>query len=215
MRGGGFGFGVGGAGAELGVEQVEDLAADGSDLALVVGARCGAGRAVLASLRTALADGGGEGIEGTPELTLDGGLVAVELFEDLEIGQAVTGVQARVIGAGAAQQNGLGAGDVAGFGAGDAAKAPGIDGDVLDAGLLEGVLGVVIINKGLNESGEVLGVLVEDWGVSQGSDKCFGANAVLEGVEGDAGFALGGLRAGRFLGVTTVGFDLSSGCHLG
>ncbi|MBI2954435.1 MAG: hypothetical protein HYY30_08985 [Chloroflexi bacterium] len=121
-RGDRCGFGIGSTGAELGQEIAKDLAVDRVDIALLVGALPGMRRVGLGSLRTAPADGRGEGIVGTPELALDGGLVPVELFEDVKIGEVLprrTGVQARVIAVRTAQQDGLGAGDVAGFGAGD------------------------------------------------------------------------------------------------
>ncbi|MBI4322100.1 MAG: hypothetical protein HY675_26715, partial [Chloroflexi bacterium] len=151
--------------------------------------------------------------EGTLELALDGGLVAVELFEGGEIGQAVALVQARVLRAWASAKDLLGAGDVTGLGADDATQTPATNGDVLDASLLDGALGMEVIGEGLEEVGEVLGVLIEEGGALQSSDERAGADAVLEGVQGDAGFALGGLGAGRTLGVTAVGVELGRGGH--
>ena len=49
--------------------------------------------------------------------------------------------------------------------------------------------------------------------VFAGEDGGVGVDAGLEGIEAGGGLALGGLGAGGFLGVATVGVDLAQGCH--
>jgi hypothetical protein len=70
-----------------------------------------------------------------------------------------------------------------------------------------------VVGEGVEERGELLGVFAEEGelGVEDG----LGTDAVLEGVLGGTGLALGGARAGGELGIAAVGFDLSFGGHSG
>ena len=98
--------------------------------------------------------------------------------------------------------------EVAGFDAGEAGEAPLGVGYAGEEELLDGALGVVLGGEGVLEGLEILLVLDGEGGV-------LGEEAVAEGVEAGAGLAVRGTRAGAFLGVPAVGFDLVFSCHVG
>jgi hypothetical protein len=95
---------------------------------------------------------------------------------------------------------------VAGFEVTGAAETPGGNDDLLEDEFFERADGVEVAGEGLGKSVEFLRVLGID-------DDVGGGEAVLEGVEADAGFALGGAGAGAFLGIAAIGVDLFFSCH--
>ena len=102
--------------------------------------------------------------------------------------------------------------DGAGFGAQGAAEAPVGDGHAFDLEVFEEVAGLEVVDEGLQEGLELFGGFLV---VAGGDDDGLGEEAVFEGVEADAGFALGGAWSGGFSGVAAVGIDSGAGGHGG
>jgi hypothetical protein len=93
-----------------------------------------------------------------------------------------------------------------GLDAGHAAHGPEVLHKHFDQGGFGGSGGLVLL--------EVIGgELFESGGVFAHDDLGLGVDAVLEGVEADGGFALGGAGAGGLLRVGAVGGDLAFGGH--
>ena len=82
------------------------------------------------------------------------------------------------------------------------------DGDLLDEDPGEGVFRLKVVAEGGGKLSVGVFVLV-------GEADLEGGEAVLEGVVGGAGFALGGFGSGGFLGVASIGFGMFFGCHRG
>ena len=70
-----------------------------------------------------------------------------------------------------------------------AALAPESDDELLDQGLLGGALRGEVVQEGVAEGVELVGILV-------GEDGDSGSEAVFKGIEARAGFSFGGTRAG-------------------
>ena len=99
-------------------------------------------------------------------------------------------------------------GEQSGFHADAALEAPLGDGDLLDEDPGEGVFRPEVFVEGGGKLSVGVFVLV-------GEADLAGGEAVLEGVLGGAGLALGRFGSGGFLGVASIGFGLFFGCHRG
>ena len=99
-------------------------------------------------------------------------------------------------------------GDRAGFEAVGAAESPVADGDALDEGLLDDAVGFEFVDE-VGEEGVEFGA--DFVGVGSGHDDGLGEQAMLEGVAGDFGFALGCGGTGGFLRVLLIGEALLGG----
>jgi hypothetical protein len=142
---------------------------------------------------------------------LDAALESVEGLEGVLIGMA----EGRIVLDGLVEI--LGGGEVVvealdlvipelGFDAAEAALGP-LGGDEgIDQGALVGVGGLVMEE-------EFGGKVLEFARIFAANDVRPGVDAGLEGVQRGGGFAFGGSGAGRFLGITAVGFNLSDGRH--
>jgi hypothetical protein len=95
-----------------------------------------------------------------------------------------------------------------GFGVVEAAEGPLAADKVVDVEALFGVGGVVVEVAVLDE-------LLEFGEVLAGEEERFGVDAGFEAVHGRDGLARDRGGAGRFLGVTAVGFYLTKGRHGG
>jgi hypothetical protein len=96
----------------------------------------------------------------------------------------------------------------AGFQAADAGEAPGGHDDLLDQKDLDGADGPVVLLVGF---GEFLELAI----VFEGDDGVLGGEPMFEGIQANGGLAFGGLGAGGFEGIGTVGVDLFLGSHGG
>ncbi len=118
------------------------------------------------------------------------------------MGEDAAGVGRGAVGAGR-DFGGLDVEEVV-FGLLDAAELPGEVDDAVEEGELDGVAGAEVAFQFVAEGGE-------GGGAFAGEDGGVGADAVLEGVEAGAGFALGRARAGGFQGVGAVGGETAWG----
>jgi len=151
-------------------------------------------------------DGGGLGLELSAEGAV--GLEGAELAEATEVGALETGVVAGEAGegpvAGVVGEAVVRASGEVGFEAADTAEVPGRVEELSEEVLLEGALGLEVVLEGGLEELEFLAFVGSDHQIA-------GVQAVLEGVLGGAGLALGGAGSGGKLGVCDVGCLLGLG----
>jgi len=155
-------------------------------------------------------------VEGAVESALDAALVTAQRAESVptlalaveDAGEALIEGQVDVVPVYASPFIDQAHLEEAGFQGAQAGKAPGGHGDLLDQDGFDGPDGLEVIKEGLES-------LVEEGGVLAGDDGEAGGEAVLEGIEGGGGFALGGFGAGAELGVGAVGVDLFLRGHKG
>jgi hypothetical protein len=141
------------------------------------------------------------------------GIVEVELLQEFEVAGALLTQVAGVLkfGLQAMEFVAVGlivvAGFVEGFADGPglealgAAEPPETSGDAFDEGVFDDILGFVVVEEALEEGAEILGA----FGIVFGDDDVGGEEAMLDGVFGGSGLAIGRLRAGGFPGVLLVG----------
>lgn len=144
--------------------------------------------------------------QGTVELALDGGFVADEPVDPGLVGQGGVFVEGPVVFAGPINN----VGDVLDLGTEGAAEPPVGDGYFLDEEVFEGADGMEVVDEAGEEVVEILAGFVDVFALD---DDAPGQEAVFEGVEFGAGFALGGAGAGGVPGIAAVGIDLSLGSH--
>jgi len=126
------------------------------------------------------------------------------------------GEDARVVVAGVSEGQGFGGVGVLlvlvlpelGFGSAEAAKSPLAVDKLIDEEASFGGVGAVVLVILVDE-------LVEVGLILGGENEGIGVDAGFEGVHGGGGFAGDRGRAGRVLGIATVGFNLTDGGHGG
>ncbi len=157
---------------------------------------------------------GAEGVElghGAAEFAVDHGFVADQAVEIVDLGHDAAGSFGRIAAQGVREFGYGGLGARAGVGDGDhletggTGQAPVAQGDALDEEVVEGALGAELATDAFEQGVEVFG----GFGGVGFEDGVGGEQAVLDGVLGDGGFALGRAGAGAHFG-----FGISD-CGLG
>jgi hypothetical protein len=145
------------------------------------------------------------------ECALDAGFVARKSFDGAGTGSVIgEGPRARIEGGRVLVARQLRYADIeqTGFEGAHAAQAPGGHGHLLDEQGFGGSGWLVFGEKGVEQFLELVRVFV-------GEDDGLGGEAVAKRVEADGGATFGSARAGRELGVVTIGVDLTLGEHRG
>jgi len=148
-------------------------------------------------------------MQGAVECALDAGFVARESLDGAGTGSVIgEGARGRIEGGRVLVARQLRDTDIeqTGFEGAHATQAPGGHGHLFDEQGFGGSGGLVLGEKGVEQFLELVRIFVGENGGLSGE-------SVAKRVEADGGASFGSARAGRELGVATIGVDLALGEH--